>query len=74
MSSILGVGASAAVDGLAGGAESAFSDALGAAGGGNQQLEQQMLEQGLMTIMEPMLMNMAAHTQKIIKGDSSGMM
>jgi len=80
MSSILGVGAGAALDGLTGGAASAFESALSAVGGGlsqEQQLQQQLqqkLGEGMLSMMGPMLMNMAEQTQKIMKGDSSGLL
>ena len=63
-------------DAITGGAESAaggaFESALSAVGlGGQQQLDP---AQGMLGMMEPMLMNMASQTQKIINGDSSGML
>ena len=73
--SILGVGAGAALDGVTGGAASAFESALSAVGGGSpEQQLQQKLGEGMLTMMAPMLMNMVEQTSKIMKGDSSGLL
>ncbi len=71
--SIAGIGG--VFDAIGGGAESvaggAFESALSALGLGGQQLDP---AQGMLGMMEPMLMNMASQTQKIINVDSSGML
>jgi hypothetical protein len=71
--SISGIGG--VFDAISGGAESvagsAFESALSALGLGGQQPDP---AQGMLGMMEPMLMNMASQTQKIISGNSSGML
>jgi hypothetical protein len=64
------------IDGIAGAAESLGGSALSELGLGSNsnELMEQMGAQFMMAIMMPMMENMAAQTQKIMKGDSSGMM
>ncbi len=73
--SIAGIGG--ALGAISGGAESAaggaFESALSAVGLGGGQAQSGLAE-GMLGMFEPMLMNMASETQKIINGDSSGML